>query len=216
MTAINAFVGKGVAHLSADTAVWGPDGRIVRFKSKLMQCRAARSVVAGSGIFLQDVLEWQIARATTLRELHEIAARFVMTNKARLENDRAWADWGGRALMTLVGVSWFENEPAMWVIGDDAGDFEPRRIGALRVSPMVDWSAAIGHPVVSRGDVAELEPRGAAKAIMSAQRKQTHETGAGPLHCVGGKCQLATVSATGVDIETLHAWPDRLGQRITA
>lgn len=216
MTAINAFMGAGVAHLSADTAVWGPDGRVIRFMSKLVQCAAAASVVAGSGIFMQDLLEARIRRARSLRELHDIASRFAKTNKERVTGESAWAEWVNRCAITLVGASWFEGEPAIWVINGDLGDFEPRRVGALRVSPLVDWSEAIGRPVTTGDDVAALNPQSAARAIMAAQRKQTHDTGAGPLHCVGGSCELATVSADGIAIETLHTWPDRLGERITA
>lgn len=216
MTALNGFVIGEAAYLSADAAVWQADGAIREHRRKLIVVEAAQTVFAAKGIFAHRLLELLATDCRDLEDVHELCARFAASNARRVAEEDDWSEWKDRATVTFTGAAWYDGEPTLWAVDADAhGDLEPRGFKGLRVSPLVDWSLALGRSVQTREDVQALDPRKAAVDIMRAQRTETHDTAAGPLHCVGGWCDLATVTAAGIKIETLCRWNDPLGKRIT-
>lgn len=216
MTAVNGFIIEGAAYLSADAAVWGPDGSLTEHRQKLVAVPEALTVFAARGVFAHGLLELMGRSCRTLAEVHAMCAHFARTNAGRVGEEDEWEGWHDRAVVEFMGASWNEGDPCLWTISqDENGDLEPRGYKGLRVSPNVDWNAALGRSIATREDVDALDPRAAAAALMQAQRLAAHDTAAGPLHCVGGWCDLATVTGSSVTIETLHHWHDPLGRKIT-
>ena len=218
MTSIVTFVTDRTAVIAADQAIWGPDGRVTAFESKLVLVERAHSVVAAQGIFSQQLFRLVVVASRDLPDLHERIARFVKSNADRLASDSDWEGVNHDGQMAVWGASWFEDAPVIWGTPSTTPDqpFEIMNLGSLYVSPKVDWSAALGRTVETREDVASLAPADAL-AIMEAQRRYTDETlGLGPLHCAGGGCDVAVVGADAVNLGTLQLWPDRIGERISA
>lgn len=217
MTAVVAFLAAEGAVLAADRAVWGPDGRVTTFQSKLIYVENAASVVVGQGIFSQALFRLLIEEARDLADLHKRVVRFMRGNARRVSDDPRWQGVSYDGAMSVYGASWFEGRPVIWGVGADLrpGEaLEPLDVGAFRVAPDVDWSAALGREVRTREDVASLSPHDAL-AIMEAQRLKTDDAlGLGPLHLAGGGCDLAVVNGDEICIRTLKMWPDVIGERI--
>ncbi|HZV85477.1 MAG TPA: hypothetical protein VFF48_10875 [Brevundimonas sp.] len=217
LTALVALVAGDRAILAADQGVWGPDGRIQSFESKLHHVEAARSVVAAQGVFSQAHFRAVVQTAEGLKHLHALIVQFMTRNVAWAEGDKLWP--GNEGLMRVAGASWFAGSPVIWGIGQDlsAASLEPMNLGTLWVSPNVDWSAAIGQPIHGREAAATLGPVDAL-AIMEAQRRVLDQPkgSALPISLAGGGCDVAVVDASGVSIDTLKIWPDVIGERISA
>lgn len=218
MTAVVAFLSGEGAVLAADRAVWGPDGSVTAFQSKLIYVEGAASVVVGQGIFSQALFRLVIEEARHLADLHRRVIRFMRGNARRVSDDPRWRGVHYDGAMNVYWASWFEGKAVIWGVGTDLRPGQPveaLNMGALSVAPDVDWSAALGREVRTREDVASLAPHDAL-AIMEAQRLKTDDAlGLGPLHLAGGGCDLAVVNGDEISIRTLKLWPDVIGQRIS-
>ncbi|NRQ15586.1 hypothetical protein [Ensifer sesbaniae] len=66
------------------------------------------------------------------------------------------------------------------------------------------------------GEGAEAWMRRGGLAVMQACRSQLGRNPSGDVGflCIGGQIDLTTISADRVTVETIHTWPDRIGEKI--
>ena len=211
MTAVNVFATSQAGYLSADAAVWNADGTLREIASKIIVVPAAKTAVGARGIFSQGFLRFALSSQQTVESVIDAAEKFAKRNKDRVAADRSWSGWEGG--IEIYGVSWHGGEAVSWVISDTYP--ETMKVIGLRYSPDVDLSAAVGRDIASSAAFAALDPKTGFLDLMVVQRRLLIETTVGGMHCVGGRCDLATVTADGVKVETLKVWPDRIGRRIT-
>lgn len=219
MTASIALVGSVGAMLAADAAVWHPDGTLSRFGGKIIRVPGASSVVMGHGVFSSNLLRLMIVGAPSLDVLWSRLQEFAMANPARVQRDDGWPDEMGE--ITFRGASWSEGRGIWWELSkSEHGDYGVVGAdGGLRYSPDIagDLTEVVGRPMTTRQHAATLTPP-EIFAIMDAQRRRLDDApGMGPIHCAGGWCDLATVTAEGIKVERIGEWPqDRVGERIAA
>ena len=216
MTAVAAFALPDAAYLASDTAIWGPDGRVQSFETKVISLSAIRTAIVATGVLQRGLLKVMAEEARDLIDLQAIIAEYLSENPARIAADPRWRPMAAQAEKVAIrGASWINGAAVLWTIDPEFGDLDVRHLGAAWWAPDVDMVQAAGREVTSREDVYALDPSAIVGRMMDEQRKVTLDLGFGPIHVCGGACRMATITAAGVKVTTLKRWPnDRIGERI--
>lgn len=212
MTACNAFLAHGAAHLLTDTAWFDDRQRIHLFASKTAKSERLRIVVGetSDGCYPRERKDMSplagascvLKNAATQKEalLALAGAAESAFNKLKASGE----DPSFRLLVALWNLDW--REPETYLI------CSPKfRSSQCRPFTLNRWSNIITPSLPDmpdwNGDV-----RSEAIRLIEAQRAEPWEDGGPPR--VGGSAELTTVDASGVRTETLCRWPDRVGRKI--
>lgn len=216
MTACNLFLGERAAYLIADRGCYMEDGTIIGARCKpLLSPRlrmaittAGRACAWAEGDQLRDPLQERLtdlfgAAVDQRAALAALPALFAAAHEELHEQE-----FEGAFIQGCIGL-WADadDKPRGLVIGSPGHDF-PGGLGPFELADV----SGIASPAVDRSYWPEGEvTRESALRLVLEQRKTPGEDG---IFRVGVAADLVTVDTTGVRLEEIHRWPDRIGKKI--
>lgn len=212
MTACNAFLAHGAAHLLTDTAWFNDRQRVHKFSSKVVTSERLRIAVGetSEGCYPygrsdrspQAAASRLLEKAGTQKEALDAlpAAAEAAFNDLRI----AGQDPSFRLLVALWRLDW--REPETYLICC------PKfRSSQCRPFTLNRFSNIITPPVPAPPDWTGADVRSEAIRLIEAQHFELFDDGT---YRVGGSAELTTVDASGIHTETIVRWPDRVGRKI--
>lgn len=215
MTAWNAFARGDGAWLIADTAGFHADGRVLRFRSKIVPNERLRLAITQAGRLESnagaDIAEWLDAQPdqhAALACLPGLLRRLLAFDQEAQANGAAKRCGAHPEGMKLAVALWNrEAKRAAVVIVSSTTDlgvppFTLRHTKTL-FSPALNQKPWPGH---------SFDPMRHAAVLARVQRAERF--GDGTLR-VGGEMQAVRVGPRGIQWFTICKWRDRVGERIT-
>lgn len=221
MTAINCAPQGKIGYLYADTAHTDAEtGRVLHFASKLLLGTNFPWAMAISGYSRAQAAAIEAINAEVPRNV----TGFVRALPGILKRIEATADAQGSLSLTLLVWDGRLQRTRAFVIDNDGS-----ANGGLGIEPgtvaEVDWSACGGDPAAYLERPVEMtrrssfDPDDYGLALMLAQRRgMTWGPSPDCAVCprIGGEVEQAVVTRRGVQVYSLHRWPDRVGEKIAA
>nr|WP_047170078.1 hypothetical protein [Sphingomonas sp. Y57] len=215
MTAINAFLTPGGAHLLTDAAFYDTEGRLRHVASKIAVCEPLRMAIAVSGMAeAARVVDWYAA----YQDLSQSYALTLLPMVARaIRDDNLRAGFPGEPDVQLVAALWSDehDQPQLWIASSNRAWFGERyqpgtlaRVGAMSGGCIDPLSVVPPH---RRADGFDAIRDGL--ALLRAQRAEPWPDNG--RYYVGGFAERTTVTRGGIERMVLERWPDRLGELIT-
>lgn len=224
MSALNAFKTAKTGYIYTDTAHLNSDsGKVVAFGSKAFTAANWPAVVGAtfSGGVMPFLIDFFVAsppkNLPALRRMLPAACRrFVELSKLEGNPD---------PYVRLVAVAWCKRTQSMRMFYCSTHDSGP--LGKAYNPVEIDFfvSTGVGIPTVEaametlkRGGT--LDPDRQMIELMEAQRKAPFQAeaeslrGLPDLYGIGGSIERLTVTPREVLADTLHTWPDKVGERI--
>jgi len=220
MTALSGIARMGGAFLFTDGATLDRHHRLATIGSKVFDLAPQRMAIGWSG-YIDDVAEVERAIADAgpsqdqiFAALPAISRRFASANVAIGKRDGVETP----PLYLLVALWSVKNsEGQLWAIhsgnelfGPSYTPFTPVRLSFYTALPPTDWDAAFGRSIdfVNRPI---FDVRDDGLRLLEAERALPYADGH---FAVGGFAELTSVTAGGVECETLRVWPDKIGEHI--
>ena len=213
MTACNAFVAHGAAHLLTDTAWFDDRQRVHKFASKAVKSDRLYMAVAetSNGCYPYGRTD-QSPQAAAARVLDNAASQKealqalpAAAEAAFNELTRSGQDPSFRLMVALWHLDW--REPETYLICCPKFRSSQCRPFTLNRWPNIITPSVPGADPDWSGDV-----RSEAIRLTKAQRREPWEDGGSPR--IGGSAELTTICEHGVTIEQLVRWPDHIGYKI--
>lgn len=216
MTATNALVTSRAAYLWTDGAIYDPDGIVTWLGSKVATAPAALMAMAVSGRGYAPRLKEILDTYPLATQDEVLAALPRVAQQMRAEQGALPVDGCNDVQIIAALYSIARRRPEAWVVSTNQAylgpTYKPGTLVALRsfFVPDIDLDNTLGRPF----DPDSFDPVVDGLACMLAQRNTPWDVDGCAMHCIGGRCEMATVTATGVDTEILARWPDEVGKVI--
>lgn len=233
MSSIIAIEQTDAVHIITDSAIYGADGVVHRFKRKAVELPLSNCVFVLRGadypcaaltlmLFQYDSLDaimdnlpkhmqQMIAVFDQLSEnVSPIYRHFQVTVAGWSDTLNSWASGIASTYETrdpddVTGISYLNGYQP----------FIPYQGAPVCCVPAVE-SEVLGRDVVTQDDINGLDPERDGLLLVQAQRLTPVIDGAFEVqYLVGGSAELVTLSAEGVSRKILIEWPDECGQLIT-
>lgn len=220
MSVVNSWREGKVGLLYTDTAHVSVDtGKVAAFGSKAFTCANFPAVIGVT--FVGGVLPWIIEPFADAPPKNVASLRKMMPEASRLFLDRARANGAQGASIRAIAVVWCSRSRRIRIFHCSS----IHELGAKLQTQEVDYFLGSGCEAVSPlrkviGSLRRGVPIGgdcAAIRIMDAQRRASFVSPDPRLtgvSCIGGSIERARVTREGVQFDTIHKWPDRVGERI--
>ncbi|MCB1512908.1 MAG: hypothetical protein KDJ36_18590 [Hyphomicrobiaceae bacterium] len=167
-----------------------------------------------------DIATWLDQQETQEAALHALpelirALRAAMREASRRPDFVAFAGDIPCFSQYFIAIwSLDRRQPEAYIIGTDQGFF-PSQVRPLQLFPVGAYVApdvaAAWKPRIDGGPDPAFEPARNGLDMIKEQRFVVDNEGN---YVVGGCAELTTVSESGVSVELLHAWPDRINKPI--
>lgn len=231
MTAVLCLLQSSTGFLFSDAAVFAPDGTIVAVGGKLILLPHAKVAIVARGLVPSGRWPAELFQLPSLEDvvtrLPDLAA-WLAERASELPHPGEYPEQLRTVELAMVGWSEQAGEVQSWGLATAHGNgpaqalpnfapMVPSRAPHLWGGPSADVEQALGRPIRTLPDLDELDAPAAGAAILQAMRARPGRLPDGSLcHAVGGYAEMASVDARGVRRQLIMAWPDKIGERVSA
>lgn len=234
MSSIISIEQTDAVHIITDSAIYGADGVVRRFKRKVVELPLSNCVFVLRGadypctalsllLFQYDSLDAIMNNIP--KHMQQMLAVFDQLNEGDIApihrhfqvTVAGWSDdlnsWAAGIASTYEACDPNDVTGISYLTGYQP--FIPYQGAPAYCVPAVE-SAVLGRDIVTQEDIDGFDPERDGLLLIQAQRLTPVIDGAFQVqYLVGGSAELVTLSAQGVSRKILCEWPDECGQLIT-
>lgn len=216
MTAMSGFVQPAGAYLLTDAAGMNANHVVTQIGSKVVDLPDQRMAIAWSGYVEIADFEAGVSAAGDSQSNIFAALPAIARGIAASNHDVGLRDGVPTPRFDLLIALWnaAASRPELWAIhstsdlfGPQYRPFTPARLAQCTALPPETQAATFGR-TPNYADPASFDARRDGLALLEAERRLPYPGGH---YAVGGYAQLTSVTASGVSVEVLRHWPDKIG-----